>query len=183
MKKNLFSWMTILMMAIVCDGLTACGGDDDDNSFEVTDNEEKDSGGLVAKDVLKPGIYFCLEATDIDQMCSDAITLGYYNGIAKIIEEYGSSGWDRSALKVEKGDMVGVMTVFASLRYPTDTGLFVVSIRTYYTTTVFYYVDENEDCFMEPWKESPGSRFTYSNGQFVFQGFNGNETVYYKRVK
>ena len=29
MKKNLFSWMSFLMMAFVCVGFAACGGDDD----------------------------------------------------------------------------------------------------------------------------------------------------------
>lgn len=32
MKKNILNWMTITLMAFVCVGFTACGGDDDDNS-------------------------------------------------------------------------------------------------------------------------------------------------------
>ena len=31
MKKNIFSWLTIALMAIVCVGFAACGSDDDDN--------------------------------------------------------------------------------------------------------------------------------------------------------
>ena len=31
MKKSIFSWMTIVLMAFVCAGFTACGSDDDDN--------------------------------------------------------------------------------------------------------------------------------------------------------
>lgn len=31
MQKKLFSWMTIMLMAFVCVGFTACGSDDDDN--------------------------------------------------------------------------------------------------------------------------------------------------------
>ena len=31
MKKNILSWMTIVLMAFMCIGFSACGGDDDDN--------------------------------------------------------------------------------------------------------------------------------------------------------
>ena len=45
MKKNLFSWMTIMMMVFVCAGFTACGGDDDDKGG---DNGGNPSGsGLI----------------------------------------------------------------------------------------------------------------------------------------
>ena len=35
MKKNLISWMTILMVAIVSAGITSCGDDDDKNEVSL----------------------------------------------------------------------------------------------------------------------------------------------------
>lgn len=32
MKKKIFNWMTIMMMASMCVGFTSCGGDDDNES-------------------------------------------------------------------------------------------------------------------------------------------------------
>lgn len=187
MKKIITSWTTIILMAVLCVGIAACGGSDDDenNTTEIIDNngDSRDSGASPTKDVLSPGIYFCIDATDIHQQCSDAEELGNYRGITNIINEYGRSGWDNSAWKVAKGDMIGVMSVYASLQYPTGSGVLVVSKQTYHTTTVYYYVDENEDCQMMPWSQFKGTNTTYSNGQFTYSGYNGNETVYYKRVK
>ena len=185
MKKKTFSWMTIMMMVFVCLGFTACGGsdDDEDNTTEIIDNngDSRDSGASPTKDVLTPGIYFCIDATDIHQQCSDAEELGNYRGITNIINEYGRSG-NTSAWKVAKGDMIGVMSVYASLQYPTGSGALVVSKQTYHTTTVYYYVDENEDSQMMPWSQFKDYNITYSNGQFTYQNFMG-KTLYYKKVK
>lgn len=189
MKKKTFSWMAIMMMVFVYLGFAACGGsnDDEDNTTEIIDkNGESGDGGssgdTPTKDVLSPGIYFCIDATDMHQQCSDAEKLGDYRGIASIINEYGKSGWDTSAWKVAKGDMIGVMYVYASLQYPTGSGALVVSKQTYHTTTVYYYVDENEDSQMMPWSQFKDSNITYSNGQFTYQNFMG-KTIYYKKVK
>ena len=35
MKKNIFSWLTIVVMAVVCVGFVACGSDDDDGGGAV----------------------------------------------------------------------------------------------------------------------------------------------------
>lgn len=184
MKKKIINWLTTMLMAFVCVGFVACGGDDEEeaNTTEIIDNNG-DEGEISTKDELTPGIYFCIDATDMHQQCSDAEKLGDYRGIASVINEYGRSGWDTSAWKVTKGDMIGVMYVYASLQYPTGSGVLVVSKQTYHTTTVYYYVDENEDCQMMPWSQFKGTNITYSNGQFAYAGFNGNKTVYYKRVK
>jgi len=65
MKKNIFSWMTIMLMAFaVCVGFSACGGDDDDEQDSRTNSTgSTGSGGsgTTTGDVLKPGVYFCLE--------------------------------------------------------------------------------------------------------------------------
>lgn len=178
--------MTIMLMVFVCGGFAACGGsdDDEDNTTEIIDNngDSGDSGETPTKDVLSPGIYFCIDATDMHQQCSDAEKLGDYRGITNIINKYGRSGWDTSAWKVAKGDMIGVMYVYASLQYPTGSGALVVSRQTYHTTTVYYYVDENEDSQMMPWSQFKDSNITYSNGQFTYQNFMG-KTIYYKKVK
>ena len=47
MKKNVFSWMTIMLMAFVCVGFAACGGgsDDDDSDGGVGGGSHNTSGG------------------------------------------------------------------------------------------------------------------------------------------
>ena len=45
MKKNIFSWMTIMLMAFVCVGFTACGGGDDDSDGGVGGGSHNTSGG------------------------------------------------------------------------------------------------------------------------------------------
>lgn len=46
MKKNLFSWMAIAMMAFACVGLAACGGDDGDNGGNGGTSGGTGSGAL-----------------------------------------------------------------------------------------------------------------------------------------
>lgn len=185
MKKNVFSWMTVMLMAFVCVGITACGGDDDDEAPNPEENSDSKGRTPVEKDVLTPGIYFCLEATDMHVQCTDAVSLGNYNKVSQIIKNYGYC--NNSAWKVEKGDMIGVMDVYGSLKYPTDNGIVVVSTQTYHTTKVYYYVYEDENCELFPWEDFKGNNKTYENGMFVqrntYFSLSQNGTVYYKKVK
>ncbi len=48
MKKNVFSWMTIMLMAFVCVGFAACGGGDDDSDGGVGGGTHNTSGGQSA---------------------------------------------------------------------------------------------------------------------------------------
>lgn len=49
MKKNIFSWMTIMLMAFVCVGFAACGGSDDDDDVKPSEqgNVDNSSNPLV----------------------------------------------------------------------------------------------------------------------------------------
>ena len=38
MKKNFLNWLTVMLMAFVCVGFAACGGDDDDNGSSAQSN-------------------------------------------------------------------------------------------------------------------------------------------------
>ena len=55
MKKNLFSWMTIMLMAFVCAGFAACGGSDDDgNGGGGNSNGVTNTGSHEAVDLGLP---------------------------------------------------------------------------------------------------------------------------------
>ena len=188
MKKSFYYMSLLLGLVLGMTMFTACGGGDDDDEDDAPNSgiNGKSSGKeSVAKDVLTPGIYFCLEATNMHVQCTDAIALGDNKKVADIINNYGYC--DNSAWKVVKGDMIGVMGVYGSLKRPTGNGTVVISTQTYNTTTVYYYIYEDEDCNMFPWEEFKGNNTTYENGMFVqrntFFTLSQNGTIYYKKVK
>ena len=180
-KSILWSILTVMMIAMISVSFVACGGDDDDdvNEPRTSDNEK---GNESSTDVLIPGIYFGIDASDIHQQCSDAVTMGNTKGIEKIINENGKSGWDICALKVVEGDLLDFMYVYASLKKPSN-NMTICCEKYYFSTKVYYYVDEGENLVngLHPWE--PSSTFQYIDGQFVQTNFLGKDAVYYVKVK
>ena len=99
MKKNIFNWMTIALMAFaVCAGFAACGGDDDDDvSGTPSGNNGSGNNGNNSANVLV-GTWYCSWDTD-DSVGNDTYVFradgtGYEKGSNHFKKDGYSETWN-----------------------------------------------------------------------------------------
>lgn len=196
MKKNIFNWMTVMLMAFsVCAGFTACGGDDDDELDNRTNSTESTGGSSgTQNDVLKPGLYYCLERSVSNSLFTDCIAMGNIDAIDDYVNEYE----DLNAIRVEKGDKLGYISVLASLSPLRTDDEILVGTHTYtyknVSKKVYFYVIK-DDRYVWPqhpvsWSEwSKNGSWKYENGNLIYVGEHSSnvlgdvDRVVYKYVK
>jgi len=125
--------------------------------------------------------------------------MGDFDGISYIVKEYGGIfNYDVAAVRVEKGDMLGAISVYTSLSRPSTTDYILVSTQTYTvpkkgSKTVYFYVSKEGDYVGStfPWSEWSNKNWSwlYENGNLVdvrydWNGISGNvKRLVYKYVK
>ena len=120
MKTKLFSWMTIMLMAFVCVGVTGCskGGDDADDQEQV----DPFKGGGTSTKVTKPVVSFKV----VSQEEPKSVTL-YYGFSASSDQQpttwdtracrwvntvYGDNGVNSYVYKVSRAGIPSGMRIF-----------------------------------------------------------------------
>lgn len=129
MKKNFLLWMTTMAMVFACIGLSACGGDDDDdtNPYNSTDNpNDTQSVSLVGKNFTKTETNYTddgekeVDRTYIKFKTSSSCTI-QFSGYWELIYRDGSKDTER----YDTGEMSASYSISGSkvfIKHPTNEG-------------------------------------------------------------